>query len=68
MKFTLNWLKEFIEFDGSAIELAKLLTMAGLEVESLTALPEPDSRRQDWLFEIAVIVWACSESPGKFAL
>ncbi|HEX6769252.1 MAG TPA: phenylalanine--tRNA ligase subunit beta, partial [Candidatus Binatia bacterium] len=54
MKFTLNWLKEFIEFDGSADELAKLLTMAGLEVESLTALPEPDSRRQDWLFEIAV--------------
>ena len=35
MKFTLNWLKEFVDFDGSSDELSKLLTMAGLEVESL---------------------------------
>lgn len=54
MKFTLNWLKEFVEFDGSADELSKLLTMAGLEVESLTLVHEPDSQREDWLFEIGV--------------
>jgi phenylalanyl-tRNA synthetase beta chain len=54
MKFTLNWLKEFVDFDGSADELSKLLTMAGLEVESLTALREPDSQREDWIFEIGV--------------
>ena len=54
MKFTLNWLKEFVDFDGNADELSKLLTMAGLEVESLTALREPDSQREDWLFEIGV--------------
>ena len=41
MKFTFNWLKEFVDFDGSADELSKLLTMAGLEVESLTSLPSP---------------------------
>ena len=54
MKFTLNWLKEFVEFHGSADELSKLLTMAGLEVESLTLLHEPDSQREDWLVEIGV--------------
>ena len=54
MKFTLNWLQEFVDFDGSADELSKLLTMAGLEVESLTLLHEPDSQREDWLFEIGV--------------
>lgn len=54
MKFTLNWLKEFVDFAGSAEELSKLLTMAGLEVESLTALAEPEGGRQDWLFEIGV--------------
>ena len=54
MKFTLNWLKEFVEFGGTAGELSKLLTSAGLEVESLTPLEEPEGHRQDWLFEIAV--------------
>ncbi|HUR71473.1 MAG TPA: phenylalanine--tRNA ligase subunit beta [Candidatus Limnocylindrales bacterium] len=54
MKFTLNWLKEFVDFDGSADELSKLLTMAGLEVESFTSLREPDNQREDWLFEISV--------------
>ena len=54
MKFTLNWLKEFVDFGGSADELSKLLTMAGLEVESLTPLREPESGREDWLFEIGV--------------
>jgi len=54
MKFTLNWLKEFVEFGGTAGELSKLLTSAGLEVESLMPLQEPESHRQDWLFEIAV--------------
>ena len=54
MKFTLNWLKEFVDFDGRADELSNLLTMAGLEVESLTVLREPDSQCEDWLFEIGV--------------
>jgi phenylalanyl-tRNA synthetase beta chain len=54
MKFTFNWLKEFVEFTGAPEELAKLLTMAGLEVESQAMLREPDSNRDDWVFEIAV--------------
>ena len=54
MKFTLKWLKEFVDFDGSADELSHLLTMAGLEVESLMPLSEPESQQEDWLFEIGV--------------
>ena len=33
MKITLNWLKEYVEFDWSPDELAERLTMLGLEVE-----------------------------------
>jgi phenylalanyl-tRNA synthetase beta chain len=54
MKFTFNWLKELVGFDLSPERLAERLTMAGLEVESLTAVREPESNREDWLFEIAV--------------
>ena len=54
MKFTFNWLKEFVTFKASPEKLAELLTMAGLEVESLTALHDPETNRDDWLFEISV--------------
>jgi len=54
MKFTFNWLKESLAYSGTPERLAELLTMAGLEVESLTSLREPETERQDWLFEIAV--------------
>jgi len=54
MKFTLNWLREFVPFDKAPEELAELLTMAGLEVESLVSLREPDDGGQDWLFELGI--------------
>jgi phenylalanyl-tRNA synthetase beta chain len=54
MKFTLNWLNEFIAVKTPPEKLAELLTMAGLEVESLAPLREPETNREDWLFEIAV--------------
>jgi len=54
MKFTFNWLKEFVAFKAPPEKLAELLTMAGLEVESLAPLPEPETNQTDWLFEIAV--------------
>lgn len=54
MKFTFNWLKEFVDYTGATQELARQLTMAGIEVESQTALREPETNREDWLFEIAV--------------
>ena len=54
MKFTFNWLREFVTFRASPEKLAELLTMAGLEVESITLLQEPETNREDWLFEISV--------------
>jgi phenylalanyl-tRNA synthetase beta chain len=54
MKFTFNWLKEFVTYTGSPERLAAMLTMAGLEVESLSPLREAETDRQDWLFEIGV--------------
>jgi phenylalanyl-tRNA synthetase beta chain len=54
MKFTLNWLKEFVTVKTTAEKLGELLTMSGLEVESLTALSEPQTNVEDWVFEIAV--------------
>ena len=35
MKFTLNWLKDYIDFDLSPEELSDRLTMTGLEVEDV---------------------------------
>jgi phenylalanyl-tRNA synthetase beta chain len=54
MKFTFTWLKEWVEIDGAPNELSELLTMAGLEVESLTALNGSDAAANDWVFEISV--------------
>jgi len=38
MKFTYNWLKQYVDFDWSPAELAEKLTFAGLEVESVVSL------------------------------
>ncbi len=38
MKTTVKWLKEYVDFDLSAAELGEMLTMAGLEVESISRL------------------------------
>jgi len=54
MKLTFNWLKEFVIIRVAPNKLAELLTMAGLEVESVTSLHDSDSGEEDWLFEISV--------------
>src|ERR1039458_10509242 len=35
MKVTLNWLKQYVDFDWSPEELAERLTLLGLEVEGV---------------------------------
>ncbi|MEO8778139.1 MAG: phenylalanine--tRNA ligase subunit beta [Rhodanobacter sp.] len=40
MKFSENWLRELVEIQASRAELAHAMTMAGLEVEAITALGE----------------------------
>lgn len=48
MKFLLSWLKEFIELSLPPASLADRLTLAGLEVTSLSSIDG------DWLFEAEV--------------
>src|SRR6202451_2755233 len=38
MKVTLNWLKQYVDFDWSPEELAERLTMIGIEVEGVQKL------------------------------
>lgn len=48
MKVSLAWLKEFIDFTASTEELAKVLTLAGLEVEGV------ETRGEDTLFDLSL--------------
>ncbi len=41
MKVTFNWLKEYVDLDMSPEDLGYLLTMLGLEVESIDHQPDP---------------------------
>ena len=54
MKFTYNWLKELVDVDLAPAELASALTMAGLEVESLTEMRGLASQDTDSIFEVGV--------------
>lgn len=48
MRFSLNFVKEFLEIEISPKELARLLTMAGMEVEGFQKVGG------DWVFDIEV--------------
>ena len=39
MKFTYSWLKEHLDTDLSLAQLDEAMTMAGLEIEEIEALP-----------------------------
>jgi phenylalanyl-tRNA synthetase beta chain len=63
MKIPLSWLKDYIDIDLSLEELARTLTMVGLEVEeiSVIGLPLPEnSGRQE--FKFTGLAW----DPEKF--
>jgi phenylalanyl-tRNA synthetase beta chain len=49
MKILLSWLKEYVNTDLPPEQIAKILTMAGLEVDSVLVLPQGDS-----VFEISL--------------
>ncbi|MDR0296916.1 MAG: phenylalanine--tRNA ligase subunit beta [Rickettsia sp.] len=51
MKFTLSWLKKFLDTDDSVADIAKRLTMLGLEVEEIV-----DRRAELKDFEVAHIL------------
>jgi len=35
MKFSVNWLREFVDLPGNVVEIAELLTLAGVETENI---------------------------------
>ncbi|GAB4162182.1 MAG: phenylalanine--tRNA ligase subunit beta [Rickettsiaceae bacterium] len=53
MKFTLSWLKQFLETDASLEQIAHTLTMTGLEVEAID-----DKSKELAAFEVAEIIEA----------
>lgn len=52
MKIVLSWLRDFVDVDMSLDHLARLLTMAGLEVEEvrLVGLPMPQMKKHEFKF------------------
>ncbi|MBI3599956.1 MAG: phenylalanine--tRNA ligase subunit beta [Nitrospinae bacterium] len=52
MKITYNWLKKFVEFDLSPVELSKKLTMAGLETTPLLSTGELGGADDDPVIEV----------------
>ena len=57
MKIPLAWLKEYVDIDLPLIDLARLMTMRGLEVEQIEVigLPLPAGERQE--FKISGLAW-----------
>jgi phenylalanyl-tRNA synthetase beta chain len=57
MKVPLSWVKDFVDLPDSLIDLARRLTLAGLEVEEiqLVGWSVPESQRQE--FKITGISW-----------
>ena len=43
MKFSLSWIREFVEVDGSPADLARRLTAAGLPIETASLTPDGDT-------------------------
>ena len=64
MKIPLSWLKEFVDIDLPLDKLARLLTMAGLEVDEirLVGLPMPSSELHE--FKFSGLSW----DPDKFVV
>ena len=46
MKVTLDWLKQYVDFDWSPEELAERLTMLGIEVERVEKIAAIEKKYQ----------------------
>jgi phenylalanyl-tRNA synthetase beta chain len=58
MKLPVSWLKDFVDISGiEVVELAQMLTMAGLEVEEITFAGLPLPKNDDHGFKVAGIAW-----------
>ena len=58
MKVSVSWLRDFVDVDITIPELARLITMAGLEVEEIhyvgLALPGEESMRGSGSYEMNI--------------
>ena len=52
MKIPLSWLQEYIALDIPTLQIAKILTMAGLEVDNIENIE--DGTHKDILFDISL--------------
>ncbi len=57
MGVSINWLKDYVDFDWSPEDLAHHLTMAGIEVESIDVIGDDHVLELD-LTPNRVIAWA----------
>ncbi len=58
MKLPLSWLQDFVDIsDLEAVDIARLLTMAGMEVEDITFAGLPLPSRDDHGFKVSGIAW-----------
>lgn len=58
MKLPISWLQDFVALDGlEVVDIARLLTMAGLEVEDIQIAGLPMPSRDDHGFKVSGIAW-----------
>ncbi len=58
MKLPLSWLKDFVNLNGlEVVDVARLLTMAGMEVENIQIIGLPMPSRDDHGFKVSGITW-----------
>jgi phenylalanyl-tRNA synthetase beta chain len=58
MKLPISWLKDFVDLNGlEAVDIARLLTMSGMEVEDIQIAGLPMPTRDDHGFKVSGIAW-----------
>ncbi|PWH18689.1 MAG: phenylalanine--tRNA ligase subunit beta [Anaerolineae bacterium] len=58
MKLSVSWLNDFVDLSGlEVVEIARLLTMAGMEVEAITFAGLPLPVREDHGFKVSGLAW-----------
>ncbi len=58
MKLPVSWLKDFVDLSGlEIVDIARILTMAGLEVEDISFAGLPLPKKDDHGFKVSGIEW-----------
>ena len=57
MRVVLSWIKDFVDLSLSPVELARILTMIGLEVEEIQLVGLPDDNSGTHDFKVSGLSW-----------